>query len=236
MRWLCASLVPPIPPPPTLRASPLLLALPADAPTTAPGRRLFVGGIPFGMTEDELARIFDGVALPHEIRPVQQVTVMLTPTGRPRGYGFIQLATLAQAQRAQAVLSGRSVKHCGNLRKLVVRPATSTSTRAQPFRSRMLWIGNLSFGTEARLLRHTFASAAEVAEEAVYASVARDGGGRSRGHGSVLFERADDARRAFERLRGKEIEGRCGKKQNGNAARALHTRHLRGFLSHVCQT
>lgn len=192
------------------RAEPVALLAHSDQPSTAPGRRLFVGGIPFGMTEDELARIFDGVALPHEVRPVQEVTVMLWPSGQPRGFGFIQLATLAQAQRAQAVLSGRSVKHCGRSRKLVVRPATATDSgrRVAPFRSRMLWIGNLSFGTRASLLRQRFASAAGIKESQVYAAVATDRVGRSRGYGSVLFEQAEAAQRALEQMRGAEVGGR----------------------------
>ena len=40
-------------------------------------RRLFVGGVPFQMTEAEIARIFDGVALPHEVRPVVEVVVVV---------------------------------------------------------------------------------------------------------------------------------------------------------------
>ena len=35
--------------------------------------RLFVGGIPFDMTEADVTRLFDGLALPHEVSPVTEV-------------------------------------------------------------------------------------------------------------------------------------------------------------------
>lgn len=62
--------------------------------------RLFVGGIPFDMTEADVTRLFDGLALPHEVSPVTEVCLVLGRNGAPRGYGFVELATPAQARGA----------------------------------------------------------------------------------------------------------------------------------------
>ena len=44
------------------------------SPNTQPEvTRLFVGGIPFDMTEADVTRLFDGLALPHEVSPVTEV-------------------------------------------------------------------------------------------------------------------------------------------------------------------
>ncbi|KOO21098.1 hypothetical protein Ctob_001437 [Chrysochromulina tobinii] len=69
--------------------------------------RLFVGGIPFGMTEAEIARLFDGVALPHEVSPVLEVSLMLSSDGSSKGWGFVELASVAQAERARKLLHRR---------------------------------------------------------------------------------------------------------------------------------
>ena len=66
--------------------------------------RLFVGGIPFDMTEADVTRLFDGLALPHEVSPVTEVCLVLGQNGAPRGYGFVELATPAQAKRCVVVV------------------------------------------------------------------------------------------------------------------------------------
>ena len=73
--------------------------------------RLFVGGIPFDMTEADVTRLFDGLALPHEVSPVTEVCLVLGRNGAPRGYGFVELATPAQAKRALSVMDGRAVSY-----------------------------------------------------------------------------------------------------------------------------
>ena len=93
------------------------------------------------MTEAEVARIFDGLALPHEVSPVVEVSLVLGHNGAPRGYGFVELASTVQAKRAQALMDGRAVSYDGRMpTTLVVREATPSKSRqprqlAEPLRS-----------------------------------------------------------------------------------------------------
>ena len=83
------------------------------------------------MTEAEVGRIFDGVALPHEVKPVVEVCLTTTAAGSPGGYGFVELATSVQAERAKMVLDGRAVSYNGRMpTTLQVRPATRPRGRA----------------------------------------------------------------------------------------------------------
>ncbi len=47
----------------------LALTVPPSPNTQPEVTSLFVGGIPFGMTEADVTRLFDGLALPHEVSP-----------------------------------------------------------------------------------------------------------------------------------------------------------------------
>jgi len=94
-----------------------LMRLQREASEAAPAEvtRLFVGGIPFDMTEADVTRLFDGLALPHEVSPVTEVCLVLGRNGAPRGYGFVELATPAQAKRALSVMDGRAVSYDGRM-------------------------------------------------------------------------------------------------------------------------
>jgi RNA recognition motif-containing protein len=59
------------------------------------GRRLFVGNLPYETGEAELEELFGRVG------PVDSVRVMRDmATGRARGFGFVEMATEEEAQRA----------------------------------------------------------------------------------------------------------------------------------------
>ena len=80
------------------------------------------------MTEAEVCRLFDGVALPHEVKPVVEVVLTTHAHGGSRGYGFVELATAVQAERAKSMLDGRAVSYGGRMpTTLVVRSATRPS-------------------------------------------------------------------------------------------------------------
>ena len=178
--------------------------------------RLFVGGIPFGMTESEVARLFDGVALPHEISPVLEVSLVLATDGSPRGYGFVELATEVQAERAKKLLHGRAIHHGGRMpTTLVVRAAQPrTASRSPelippPSAGRLLWVGNVSWDVRPVELRDAFASAARIDPEAgVWCQMPRDGAGRMKGFATVKFPDSTYATRALEAMNGAELKGR----------------------------
>ena len=61
--------------------------------------RLFVGGLPYSITEDDLSRIFGAHG------PVKDtVVVMDKETGRSRGFGFVEFESNLDALKAEEAL------------------------------------------------------------------------------------------------------------------------------------
>ena len=61
--------------------------------------RLFVGGLPYSITEDDLARIFG------EYGPVRETTLIMDKeTGRSRGFGFVEFESDLDALKAEEAL------------------------------------------------------------------------------------------------------------------------------------
>jgi RNA recognition motif-containing protein len=75
---------------------------------------VYVGNLPWGTTEDDLANLF------REFGPVVDARVIQDRmTGRSRGYGFVELAQRDCVSRACAALNGYTF----NGRELLVSPA-----------------------------------------------------------------------------------------------------------------
>jgi len=65
------------------------------------GKRLFVRNLPFSTNDDELRQIFTRAG------NIESATVMMDrATGRSRGFGFVEMATDEEAQRAIRELEG----------------------------------------------------------------------------------------------------------------------------------
>jgi RNA recognition motif-containing protein len=74
------------------------------------GNKLYVGNLPFSVTEDELRERFSRHG---EIKSIN--VIMDRETGRPRGFGFIEMGDSSEAEKAiQALdgsdLGGRNIK------------------------------------------------------------------------------------------------------------------------------
>src|SRR5437867_12542487 len=82
--------------------------------------KLFVGNLSFQATEEDLRELF---AQAGTVETVRVITDQFT--GRPRGFGFVELATKQEAQKAVEMLNGRLFRD----RNLVVDEA-----RPQPQR------------------------------------------------------------------------------------------------------
>ncbi len=64
-------------------------------------KKLYVGNLPFSVNEAELRSMFE----PHgEVSSAQ--IVMDRETGRPRGFGFVEMATDEEAESAISELNG----------------------------------------------------------------------------------------------------------------------------------
>jgi RNA recognition motif-containing protein len=84
-------------------------------------KKLFVGNLPYSMTQDELQNIFA------EVGNVLSAAVIVDKmSGRSRGFGFIEMED-ADAERAVADINGKDIGG----RKLVVNEARAKEDRPQ---------------------------------------------------------------------------------------------------------
>ncbi len=82
--------------------------------------KLFVGSLPYSVTDEELAEIFK------EIGTVSSAKVIMDrETGRSRGFGFIEMSTDDEAREAINKLNGKDI----NGRALVVNEARPQQER-----------------------------------------------------------------------------------------------------------
>ena len=68
------------------------------------GRKLYVGNLPFGVTDDQLTQLFSA----HGTVQSAQV-IMDRDTGRSKGFGFVEMGSDAEAQAATAALNGQAI-------------------------------------------------------------------------------------------------------------------------------
>jgi cold-inducible RNA-binding protein len=69
------------------------------------GTRLYVGNLPYSVTELELRDLFSGMGTITEAKIVTD-----RDTGRPRGFGFVEMSTEDEARKAIEELNGRDLQ------------------------------------------------------------------------------------------------------------------------------
>ena len=69
------------------------------------GNRLYVGNLPYSVTELDLRDLFSPIGTVTEAKIVTD-----RETGRPRGFGFVEMSNDAEAKKAIAELDGRDVQ------------------------------------------------------------------------------------------------------------------------------
>jgi cold-inducible RNA-binding protein len=79
--------------------------------------KLYVGNLPYGMTEEELNALFSeaGAVMSAKIITDRQ-------TGQPRGFAFVEMESKADGQKAISMLNGRTIEG---------RPLTVNEARPQ---------------------------------------------------------------------------------------------------------
>ena len=65
--------------------------------------KLFVGNLPFSVTEDRLREAFAPFGT------VESADIATGPDGRSRGFGFVEMATLEETETAMRVLNGSTL-------------------------------------------------------------------------------------------------------------------------------
>jgi len=181
--------------------------------------KLFVAGLPDSISEEVLKQLFEAtggkvlsVSLPKD-----------RMTGRPRGFGFVTLATPQEAQAARDALDGSL--QAG--KSISVRPFQAEPPRreagapgmggmgggrpgsgppgrgpaGQQSPDRTLYVGNLPYDATEEEVRTLVNSAA--ADSVVRVHLPMDADGRKRGFGFVTMASAEAAKTAADALSGK---------------------------------
>ena len=92
--------------------------------------RLYVGNIPFKVREEDLLSLFQQAGKVHTVSIIRDKF-----SGQSRGFGFVEMASEEEAQRAIEILNGHSLEQ----RQIIVneaRPQTPRSARGEGTRAR----------------------------------------------------------------------------------------------------
>jgi RNA recognition motif-containing protein len=69
------------------------------------GKKLYVGNLTYGVTDGDLRRLFEAHGTVHSAQ-----VIVDRDTGRPKGFGFVEMGSDAEAQAATAALNGQDVQ------------------------------------------------------------------------------------------------------------------------------
>jgi len=182
--------------------------------------KLFVAGLPDSISEDVLKQLFEAtggkvlsVSLPKD-----------RTTGRPRGFGFVTLATPQEAQAARDALDGSmqagksiSVRPFqaeppkrgdapGGLRPPGAPQGPRGPGGPQQAPDRTLYVGNLPYDATIEEVQGLVNGA--VADSVVRVHLPMDADGRKRGFGFVTMSSGESAKSAADALRQADLRGR----------------------------
>jgi nucleolin len=183
--------------------------------------KLFVAGLPDSVSEDVLKQLFEATG-------GKVVSVSLPKdrtTGRPRGFGFVTLATPQEAQAARDALDGSM--QAG--KSISVRPFQAEPPKRgdgppgpripgappgprgpggppQQAPDRTLYVGNLPYDATQEEVQ-TLVNGA-VADSVVRVHLPMDADGRKRGFGFVTMASAEAAKSAADALRNADLRNR----------------------------
>lgn len=69
------------------------------------GKKLFVGGLPWAMTNEDLGKLFEGSGT------VESATIITDKmSGKSKGFGFVEMSTEEEAQAAISSMNGTEVE------------------------------------------------------------------------------------------------------------------------------
>jgi len=89
--------------------------------------KLYVGNLPFGASEEDLRKLFA------EAGAIQSVKIVTDSySGRSRGFGFVEMASQAEAEKAISLVNGKTFMD----RTLIVSEAKPQKKRGGEFKGR----------------------------------------------------------------------------------------------------
>jgi len=189
-----------LPPPRAVRA----VGAAAAAPPGGSETRVYVGNLSWHTSWQSLKDHF------RQAGEVVHADVM-QHDGRSKGCGIVAFATAQEAANAIATLGETELDG----RTIFVRedreaapPAAGSGGRARAGTVQtsgcQVYVGNLPYTTSWKELKDHF----KVAGNVTHADVAQDGGGKSRGFGTVLFGSTREAAKAIQIFNESEFHGR----------------------------
>ncbi|KAG0467046.1 hypothetical protein HPP92_018626 [Vanilla planifolia] len=167
--------------------------------------RLFIGNIPFTITTSELARIFSQAGTVNSVEIIPDRF-----TNRNRGFGFISMATVEDANKAIRMFDGAKIGDRIVKVNFPEVPRTSRLDTLDPFKDTgtpgyidkgcKLYAGNLRWTVTSEILAEAFSSCSGVlGAKVIYEPLAL----RSRGFGFVAFASAEESQAALDSMNGK---------------------------------
>jgi len=89
--------------------------------------KLYVGNLPFEVSEEELKKLFS------EAGAVQSIKIVTDSySGRSRGFGFVEMASKDEAEKAISLFNGKTLRD----RTIIVSEARPQKKRGGEFRGR----------------------------------------------------------------------------------------------------
>jgi RNA recognition motif-containing protein len=89
--------------------------------------KLYVGNLPFGASEEDLRKLFS------EAGTIQSVKIVTDSySGRSRGFGFVEMTSQEEAQKAISLVNGKALMD----RTLIVSEAKPQKKRGGEFKGR----------------------------------------------------------------------------------------------------
>jgi RNA recognition motif-containing protein len=89
--------------------------------------KLYVGNLPFGASEEDLRKLFS------EAGAVQSVKIVTDSySGRSRGFGFVEMASQEEAEKAISLVNGKTLMD----RTLIVSEAKPQKKKGGEFKDR----------------------------------------------------------------------------------------------------
>lgn len=164
-------------------------------------RKIFVGNLSYDIDDQKLGELFGQAGYVDDVNVVYN-----NQTGQSRGFGFVMMRSVEEAEKAVEMLSGYDLSG----RLLTVNKAGERATRPerQPRvfdSSSRVYVGNLPWQVDDARLQQIFSKYGKVLNARV---VSDRESGRSRGFGFVTMSTESELNDAVSNLDGQDLDGR----------------------------
>lgn len=173
-----------------------------ENPGPVPNCKLYVGNLAWSVTDEDLKDAFQ------EYGTLADCEVIMDPSGRSRGFGFVTYSNVEEAQAAinaldQANFAERDIR----VNFHAPRDPNAPRRERRPNRdsAHRLYVGNLPWSFDDFDLQDTFEEFGTIVDARVITDRET---GRSRGFGFVTMTADDECDKAIEELDGSLCEGR----------------------------